>query len=202
MNLEKIRASGMLESYLHGSLEEPEQIIVTQALEKYPELQQELKEIEFALLKHAENYAVKPPGAVKPMLLATLNYKERLKKGEVPSSPPKLHEQSTAADYRQWLEREDMTRPLEMDAMYARLIGHDANQTTAIVWLRFGAPDETHTNEYEKFLIIEGTCTITIGTTEHQLKAGDYMPIPLHINHHVTVTSPIPCKFILQRIAA
>jgi mannose-6-phosphate isomerase-like protein (cupin superfamily) len=202
MNIEEIRESGLLELYLHGSLEESEQIIVTQALEKYPELQQELKEIEFALLKHAENYAVKPHGVVKPMLLATFDYLERLKKGETPSSPPILHDQSTLADYSEWLEREDMVRPQEMEAMYARLIAHEPDKVTAIVWLRFGAPDETHTKEYEKILVVEGTCTITIGIEEHHLKAGDYLSIPLYINHHVTVTSAFPCKIILQRIAA
>lgn len=202
MKLEEIRESGLLELYLHGSLEESEQIIVTQALERYPELQQELKEIEFALLKHAENYAIKPHGVVKPMLLATFDYLERLKNGEAPSFPAELNDQSTVADYSQWLERKDMVRPQEMEAMYARLIAHEPDKVTAIVWLRFGAPDETHTKEYEKFLIVEGTCTITIGSDEYQMKPGDYLSIPLHINHHVTVTSSIPCKIILQRIAA
>lgn len=202
MNLEQIRESGLLELYLHGSLDEKEQILVTQALAKYPELKQELKEIEFALLKHAENYAVKPHGVVKPMLLATFDYLERLKNGEAPSFPPLLNEHSTLADYSQWLDRKDMARPQDMEAMYARLIAHESDKVTAIVWLRFGAPDEIHTNEHEKFLIVEGTCTITIGAEEHHLKPGDYLSIPLHVNHHVTVTSSIPCKIILQRIAA
>lgn len=202
MNQEQIRESGLLELYLHGSLEDSEQIIVIQALEKYPQLQHALKEIEFALLKHAENHAVKPHGAVKPMLLATFDYLERLKNGETPSSPPILHEQSTLADYSEWLEREDMVTPPEMESMYARLIAHESDKLTAIVWLRFGAPDETHTNEYEKFLIVEGTCTITIGSEEHHLTAGAYLSIPLYINHNVSVTSSIPCKIILQRIAA
>lgn len=202
MNLQDIRESGLLELYVHGALEETEQHIVAQALETYPELQQELKEIEFALFQYAENYALKPHGVVKPLLLATFDYMERMQKGEAPSFPPELHEGSTVEDYSQWLERKDMVRPAEMDAMYARLIAHEPDKVTAIVWLRFGAPDETHTSEYEKFLIVEGTCTITIGSEEHDLKAGDYLSIPLHINHYVTVTSAIPCKIILQRIAA
>jgi mannose-6-phosphate isomerase-like protein (cupin superfamily) len=202
MNLNEIRESGLLELYVHGSLEENEQLIVEQALKLYPELQLELEDIELALLNHAQQDAIKPHGVVKPLLLATFHYLERLKKGEVPASPPMLHERSVIADYSQWIEREDMTRPQDMEAMYARLIAHEPDKITAIVWLRFGAPGEIHTKEYEKFLIVEGTCTITIGTEEHQLKAGDYLSIPLHINHHVTVTSPIPCKIILQRIAA
>ncbi len=201
MNLKEIRESGLLELYVQGSLEGADQIVIAQALETYPELKQELKEIEFALFQYAEKNALKPHGAVKPLLLATFDYLERMQKGEVPSFPPELHEGSTLSDYGQWLERADMVSPTEMDAMYARLIAHEPEKVTAIVWLRFGAPDETHTQEYEKFLIVEGTCTITIGSEEHHLKAGDYLSIPLHINHHVTVTSAIPCKIILQRIA-
>ena len=49
-----------------------------------------------------------------------------------------------------------------------------------------------------KFLIV----AITVGDQEYDLKPGDYMSMPLHINHHVCVTSPVPCKIILQRVAA
>lgn len=202
MNPHEIRESGLLELYVNGALEKEELLLVEQALQTYPELKLELEDIELALLNHAQHYAIKPHGVVKPLLLATFDYLERLKKGEVPCSPPMLHKYSIVADYSQWLEREDMNRPQDMDAMYARLIAHEPDKVTAIVWLRFGAPGEIHTDEYEKFLIVEGTCTITIGTEEHKLKTGDYLSIPLHINHHVTVTSPIPCKIILQRVAA
>ncbi|MBC7487313.1 MAG: cupin domain-containing protein [Cytophagaceae bacterium] len=202
MNPNEIRESGLLELYVSGALDKEEQLLVDLALKKYPELKPELENIELSLLNHAQHYAIKPHGVVKPLLLATLDYMERLKKGEAPCSPPMLHQHSIIADYNQWLKREDMVRPLDMDAMHARLIAHEPDKVTAIVWLRFGAPGEIHTKEYEKFLIVEGTCTITIGTAEHRLKAGDYLSIPLHINHYVTVTSPIPCKIILQRIAA
>jgi mannose-6-phosphate isomerase-like protein (cupin superfamily) len=202
MNLKEIRESGLLELYVNGALEKSEHALVIHALEIHPELKQDLEEIEIAFLQYAQNASITPHGAVKPLLLATLNYMERMRNGELPSFPPVLNEQSTLADYRQWLDREDMKAPQDMEAMYARLIAHEAEKITAIVWLRFGAPDETHTAEYEKFLIAEGTCTITIGEDEHHLKAGDYLSIPLHINHHVTVTSSIPCKIILQRIAA
>ena len=61
---------------------------------------------------------------------------------------------------------------------------------------------EIHTKEYERFLIIEGTCDIKIGDDVFHLKAGDYKEIPLFIEHSLIVTSDIPCKVILQRVAA
>jgi mannose-6-phosphate isomerase-like protein (cupin superfamily) len=64
------------------------------------------------------------------------------------------------------------------------------------------APDEIHDNEYEKFLIVEGECDITVGTNVHHLTPGNYFSIPLHATHSVKVTSKTPCKVILQRVAA
>ncbi len=59
-----------------------------------------------------------------------------------------------------------------------------------------------HTHELEKFLILEGTCDITIEDEVYSLKAGDFLSIPLYNKHDVKVTSLNPCKAILQRIAA
>ncbi|MDB5273785.1 MAG: hypothetical protein JWO58_2152 [Chitinophagaceae bacterium] len=202
MNLKEIRESGLLELYVYGSLENEELVLVVEALSKYPELKNDLEEIEMALLQHAELYAVEPHGIVKPFFLATLDYLERLKAGEIITSPPLVNKQSKISDYQQWLDRADMQVPEEMDAIHAKIIAHEPGKITALVWLRFGAPDEIHHDEYENFLIVEGSCTITVGDQEHHLKAGDYMSMPLHITHSVRITSPIPCKIILQRVAA
>jgi mannose-6-phosphate isomerase-like protein (cupin superfamily) len=64
------------------------------------------------------------------------------------------------------------------------------------------APQELHHDEHEKFLIVEGSCTISVEDKSYDLVAGDFLQIPLHKKHHVTVTSSIPCKVILQRAAA
>ena len=43
---------------------------------------------------------------------------------------------------------------------------------------------------------------ITIENEVHYLKTGDYLQIPLNVGHNLVVTSSIPCKVILQRVAA
>ena len=63
------------------------------------------------------------------------------------------------------------------------------------------APQEVHDHELEKFLIVEGSCSITIEEKIHHLSAGENLTIPLHKKNHLTVTSDIPCKVILQRHA-
>ncbi|MEJ7681691.1 MAG: hypothetical protein WKG06_28365 [Segetibacter sp.] len=54
------------------------------------------------------------------------------------------------------------------------LLAHTPKVTTAIVWIKDTAPAEVHTNELEKFLIVEGSCEIIIEEDIHQLFPGDF----------------------------
>ena len=155
-----------------------------------------------ALELFALGNAIAPAPVIKPMLLATIDYTERMKNGELPSFPPQLHEHSLVADYNQWLTRPDMVLPGDFEHIHAKIIGHTPQVFTALVWVKEMAPQEVHDHEYEKFLIVEGSCEITIGNDVHSLYPGSFLSIPLHIPHHVIVTSASPCKIILQRIAA
>lgn len=202
MSLEQIKESGLLESYVIGDLSDAELKEVELALVAYPILKDELAEIEAALETYALAHAIEPPAAEKPMLFAVLNYSQRLQAGESSDDPPLLHAESKAIEFSQWLNRKDLQEPESYDSMHGYIIGASEEKTTLIVWLKDGAPDETHTDELETFLILEGTCNITIGDTVNSLKAGDVLTIPLHINHRVEVTSDVPCKIILERKAA
>jgi quercetin dioxygenase-like cupin family protein len=123
-------------------------------------------------------------------------------KGEAPANPKILNENFTPAEYAEWVNRSDMQSPGEFDDIHVKLIAHTPQATTAIVWIETMAPHEVHHNEYEKFLILEGTYDIISEETVHKLVTGSYFQIPLHEGHRVIVTSEIPCKVILQRVAA
>ena len=153
-------------------------------------------------MKYSEAQAPEIDPTVKPMLLAIIDYTERLKSGEIPSFPPELNENSGIADFKEWINRADMTLTEDFEDFQAKIIGFEPAKTTAIAWLKFGSPEETHHSEYEKFLILEGTCDIRIDGKVHSLVPGDYLIIPLYLKHDVRVTSETPCKVILQRIAA
>ena len=200
MDRNEILNSGLLELYVTGSLEGSELALVNEALSKDPLLAHEVDQIEQAFFLYAHAHAIAPSPAVKPMLMAKIDYVERLKQGEIPSAIPTLNSDTKIKDFEAWLNREDMQLRDDFDGMQATIIAHEPDKLTAIVWLKYGAPTETHTNEYEKFLIIEGSCDITIGTTVHPLKPGNYLSMPLHVSHDVKVTSSIPCKIILQRV--
>jgi mannose-6-phosphate isomerase-like protein (cupin superfamily) len=194
--------SGLLELYVLGVASEEERRQVEELAAKNPSVAKELDEISRAMEEYATAHAVTPPATARPMMLATIDYMERLKKGEIPSSPPLLHKNSTPADYKEWIDREDLQEPDEMDEIFLKIIGYSPEVSTAIVWIKNMSPEEVHHDQHESFLILEGTCDITIDDEVHSLQKGDVLTIPLHANHFVKVTSPYPCKVILERKVA
>jgi len=202
MEYDDLINSGILELYAAGLADEHESLRVEQALAESDRVRQEYGEVCFALEQLARSQAIAPHATVKPALMAAIDYIERIQRGEEPGNPPMLHERSVVRDYQPWLERADMVLPEKGDDIYARIIGRSEVGTMAILWIRTEAPTEVHYHEHESFLIVEGTCDIYVGEKVFSLVPGDYMKIPLHIPHHVKVTSATPCKAILQRMAA
>ena len=194
-------ASGILELYVAGLTTEEETQQISLMAASSPVLQKEIAAIESAIAALAISQAVAPDPDVKAFLMATVDYTERLKGGEIPADPPHLHVGAVIADYAPWLNREDMSYTGN-ESIYAKIIGYTPQFISAIVWLKDKTPAETHNDQYERFLVVEGSCDITVGENVHQLGPGDYFEIPLHHDHHVQVTSSMPCKIILQRVAA
>ena len=193
--------SGTLELYVLGytSAELSQEVEMMAAAD--PDIRNEITAIEKTMEAFAMAHAIAPNPVVKVFLLATIDYTERLKNGEPVIDPPLLHEKSVIDDYALWLNRADMVYTGE-ENIYAKIIGYTPVAISAIIWIRDQSPEEIHHDEYEKFLVVEGCCTITVGDAVHQLNPGDYFMIPLHENHVVKVTSKIRCKIILQRVAA
>jgi len=202
MKISEYIESGILELYVMGNLSAEESVEVEKMMALHPEIQEEVQAIEWSLEKYAKANAVQPPATVKPLLLATIDYMQRLGSGEVPANPAILNENSTASDYAQWISRDDFQNPENVNDIHVKLIAATPQATTAIVWLKYLAPDEVHHDEHEKFLILEGTCNIIVDGKIHSLKPGDFFQIPLHSDHRVEVTGSTPCKVVLQRVAA
>ena len=87
-NVKAYIESGVLELYVMGASNPEEALAVEQMAAAHPEVRQELESISLALERYAQAHAVKPRNTVKPLLLATIDYMERLKHGEV--SRPRL----------------------------------------------------------------------------------------------------------------
>ena len=194
--------SGILELYVLGKTDEVENREVLMMSATHIEVFDEIVAIEKSLEKYALAHSVAIDINVKPFILATIDFTDRMMSGELPTIPPLLNEHSILEDYSPWLDRSDMVLPVDFEEIHARIIGYNTEALTAIIWLKNGSPTEIHDDEFEKFLIVEGTCTITIDKENFYLKSGDVLSIPLFKEHYLKVTSSIPCKAILQRIAA
>jgi len=194
--------SGVIESYVLGLATPSEVKELEEMAAANGEIRAAIDEFSQLLEQHCVSNTLEPDATIKPLLMATLNYIDRMEKGETMSFPPKLDEGSKITDYNEWLTREDMSTPPDFKDIHARIIGHTDEVTTAIVWIKDMAPAESHTNEFEKFLIVEGSCEIVVEKEVYQLVSGDFFAIPLFKSHMVKVTSNIPCKIILQRVAA
>ncbi len=193
--------SGILERYVLGIASADECREVESVAAANAVIRDEIEAIALSLEAYAKSHAVEPSPVIKPFLLASIDYTERLKNGEPATEPPVLNERSVINDYASWLNRSDMIAPVTND-VFAKIIGYTPAAITAIVWLKDYAPHEVHDNEYERFLIVEGTCEIIVENEINKLGPGDYFAIPLHKNHMIRVTSSTPCKVILQRLAA
>ncbi len=194
--------SGTIELYVLGLTSAEEGAKIEQLALLYPEIESEIQSVTAALIKHSAKDQQKINPDTKAMLMASIDYTERLRQGEWPSEPPMLNESVTEADFKDWLSREDMVYDEDYGDTYVKIIGHSAEVMTGIVWLKKGSLAETHDKEYEKFLILEGTCDIITPEKAYSMVPGSYFSVPLHIEHSVVVTSVNPCKVILQRVAA
>lgn len=194
--------SGILELYVLGMTTDEENIEISKLAAKNSDIQKEIEAIEKTLLLTSKEIAPKLSPEIKAMTLATIDYMERLKNGEEYVNAPTIGQNSKTVDFQTWIDRPNMQVSEDFDTIEVKIISANPEVTTAIVWLKHGSPIEIHDNEFEHFLIVEGTCTITIGEVEHNLIAGDYLSIPLYIGHSVEVTSENVCKIILQRVAA
>lgn len=202
MDIKAFISSGILEQYVLGTLTEEESQEVQRIAAAHAEVREEIENISLAIERYAKAHAVTPGRTSKPFLMATIDYMERMENGEPATFPPLLNKTSQLTEYSPWLNRADMFLPADAGDLYAKIIGYSPGAITAIVWIESDAPVEVHHDEYEHFLIVEGTCNITVEDEVYPLMPGDYFAIPLFKPHSVTVTSDIPCKVILQRIAA
>jgi len=193
--------SGIIELYVMQDTTPAQNAEVEEMAQKYPAIRAEIEAVSLALEGYAVAGAITPDPIIKPFLLAVIDYTTRLENGEPFVTVPELSASSTIGDYAQWIDREEISAPEDFEGVFAKIISAVPDQLlTAVVWLKELAPQEVHDDEFERFLILEGTCDITIEDEVHSLERGGYLQIPLHKNHFVTVTSSVPCKVLLQRV--
>lgn len=201
-SIQEIIASGILEMYVLGAVTEAERAAIVELAADSKHIKEEISRIETALESYAKTNAVTPPATVKPFLFAQIDYRERLKAGEPIVKAPLLSELTTVSDFAPWLSRKDMVFPADKPAVFAKILSAQNNTTTAMAWLVYGSPPEEHKDKYERFFILEGACQIIYEDRIVELNVGDYHSVPPLVAHELRVISNVPCKCIIQYVAA
>ena len=192
--------SGILELYVAGSLPLEEALAVEDLAVHNPEVQAEIVRIQ-EVVEHVWDIQPRAPRPeLKTRILAEIAALSAYTFD--PARPPVLNAQARAEDYRFWYEQEGIVPPARFENLFFIPVANNDEGLTAVVWINGHVEEEMHDQAIEKFLVLEGSCKIDIEGEVHYLKAGDYLAVPKFRSHVVDVTSEIPCKLIVQRIAA
>lgn len=178
--------SGVLEQYCLGMLNADEETAVIKIAAQYPEVKQELAEIERAIEHMAAAESVQPDNDLKEIILASLGFSrpEVLDWNNLPTA-------NMYSNHESWLKVVKHLIPDEpFDDFFIQLIRQEENLSQMLVISKVDVPKETHEEIAESFLILKGECICTVGEETFQLKAGDFLEIPLHKEHDVKVLSP------------
>nr|WP_294793154.1 cupin domain-containing protein [uncultured Mucilaginibacter sp.] len=195
MNLQDYINSGLLEQYCLGLLDSDEANQVVSYCSKYPELREELKNIEAAIEKMSAEKAVAPPDQLKEKILGKLGFvgNEVL---DINNLPPT----DAYSNYLNWLQAVEHLLPTEpFEGLNIQILQQTDKIAQMLVVAKVDVPDESHDNYAESFFILQGKCSCTINGKQVILNAGDYLEIPLYADHDVKMLTPVVTAILQYR---
>src|SRR5690348_7605639 len=107
--------SGVLELYVMGIASAEEINEVEQMVLLYPEIRKEIELIERSLEEYAITEAVQPRATLKPSILATIDFIERVNNGEPFIEAPLLSPGSKKEEFAYWLNHPEFDLPEDFD---------------------------------------------------------------------------------------
>jgi mannose-6-phosphate isomerase-like protein (cupin superfamily) len=188
--------SGILNEYCRGLLLPGEIQEVERMAGLYPAVQQAIA-LTFQTLNRSGSQYTKPDEKLKNRILNTLN-----QLGEPPvfdlTNLPLINVYSDSEQWQRTIAAIQPTR--EFRNLYTHPLRENGGVAQFILWAKLEVKPEGHHDERESFLILEGECECRIGGETVRLSAGDYVDIPLDVEHTVRVLSTEPVKAIIQRV--
>lgn len=188
--------SGILNEYCLGLLQPEEVLEVERMAGLYPEIQQAIDQLLLSI-KPSDLQQDIANKDLKSQILETLG-----QLGEPPVFDlQRLPLINVYSDSEQWQRTLAGIEPApEFRNVYVHPLRNHDGIEQFIVWAQQEVRPEQHHDEHESFLILEGECECRIGEETVQLKAGDFVKIPLEVEHTVRVLSTEPVKAVVQRV--
>jgi len=197
MNVQEYIDSGILYDYSIGALSQKEKAAVDRICALHPEVKAELQHLQQALEQNAKETATWPAAELQETIWNTLENINKEKAGNL-SDLPVVNKYS---DYNNWkrLVHPFMPKEIKEDRII-KTIRQSGGVTQMLIISKTDVEEETHSDERESFIILEGECECHIGDNVYKLGPGGFLEIPMHISHNVKVLSPYVVA-VLQHIA-
>ncbi len=184
MNIQAYIESGVLEQYCLHLLNADEQAELFKNCALYPAIKQELTAIELAFEKIAASGSVIPNERLKQRILNTLGFADEITLNNLPVV-------DAYADHKSWYKAIEHLIPAEpFEDFFMEVLRHDDQAAQMLVVTKLNVPEETHDDRVESFFILKGQCVCTVGENTYTLNAGDFLEIPLYVEHDINITSP------------
>ncbi|RRA98756.1 cupin domain-containing protein [Larkinella rosea] len=185
--------SGILDEYGLGLLLPDERREVERMARLYPVVQRAIDQ-RIQELQSADHETVTPTKNLKNRILAGLGESPVFDLNDLPLI-------NVYSDADQWQRTIAAFQPThDYRNLYVHPLRENEKVTQFILWTKVEVKPEDHHDELESFLILEGECECRIGGETVRLSAGDYVDIPLDVEHTVRVLSPEPVKALIQRV--
>lgn len=196
MELKEFLESGLIELHVMGMLAQDDALLVQKMLSIHPEVRREIDLLETFYEQDARRNAVNPSLQLDrkmELLFSNLDTEQHIQLTKLPLI-------TGFSDSNAWLELVSPLLPKnEPSKRFEKLLRYQDGVMQALVVSPTHIDEEIHEELHESFLILKGTCICTIGESSLNMGPGDYMEIPLHQPHTVTITSS-SVTAILQRI--
>jgi mannose-6-phosphate isomerase-like protein (cupin superfamily) len=185
--------SGNLEAWYLGTLNATEAAEFDSMCARFREVQWAREKLEIEMEALANLLALDPRPSVKKRILTHAGFKATLDLAHLP-----VIDHNT--DYLDWLGALDHLIPkAPADDLVFQPLTRTPEFSQSLVFTRMNIPDETHDDLIESFLILEGACRCLVGGKAFLLNAGDFLEIPLHTDHDITLLTPHVLAILQQQ---
>lgn len=196
-NIKKYISDGNLEAHCFDIFNKKRGRQIADLSSIHPEIRQELQSIEQTIEQLTRLLAIKPPPELKNRILDVLGFSEE-EYINLDNLPPT----GKHSKYTSWLNAVEHLLPEEpFEDFFAEVLRQDTRIAQTLVVTRMDVPEEVHEEIAESFFILKGRCSCTVGDKVFILNPGDYLDIPLHINHDIRILSPYVIAILQHQFA-
>ncbi len=198
MDVQKYIYSGVLEEYILGMLKPEQEAVVEEMSLIYPEVKRELESIRTAFEYFAPDSSIGLLPRVRNNIIDAIEHTFSDNAIDIKNLP----EIKKTSNVDAWFSCIEPLIPLILEDFSMQVLRSDDKITQMLVVSRIDVPEESHSDVQETLLILKGVCECTIGGEIIQLQAGDYLEIPLHLQHDVKILTPYVVAIVQHKAVA